>query len=57
MLLSEKIFEALSDGYDDEENRAETIETLQGEIDRLAKDSILLAAINSLCERITELEE
>lgn len=56
-MLSEKIFEALSDGYDDEESREETIEVLQGEIDRLAKDSILLVAINSLCERITELEE
>lgn len=54
-MLSEKIFDALSDGYDDEESREETIEALQKEIDMLPEDSFLLAAIRCLCERIDEL--
>jgi hypothetical protein len=54
--LSERIFNALSDGYDDEETREETITALYNELSQIDNDSCIKAAFIQLCERIEELE-
>ena len=55
--LTKRIFDCLSDGYDDEENREETEEQLCNELSNIGKDNILKIAIMQLCERIEELLE
>ena len=54
-LLSERIFDCLSDGYDDEEFREESINDLYNEISQLDGHSTLRAVLSALCDRIEEL--
>lgn len=54
--LSERIFNALSDRYDDEETREETITALYNELSQIDNNSHIKAAFIQLCERIEELE-
>lgn len=53
--LSERIFDCLSDGYDDGEYKEETINKLYDEISQLDGNSTLRAALNALCDRIEDL--
>lgn len=55
--LAQNIFDALSDGYDDEENREETEIALYNELSQLSGDSFIRVALQRLCERIEELED
>ena len=54
-LLSERIFDCLSDGYDDEEFREENINDLYNEISQLDGNSTLRAVLSALCDRVEEL--
>lgn len=54
--LSQKIFDALSDGYDDEEGREQAETDLYNELSQIDGNSVIRAAIYRLCERIEELE-
>lgn len=54
--LAKRIFDCISDGYDDEENREETEIELYNELSQIDSDSIIKNAFVSLCERIEELE-
>lgn len=53
--LANRIFDSLSDGYDDEEEREMTVSILCNELKNLSNDSFVKAALKSLCERIEEL--
>lgn len=55
--LAKRIFDCLSDGYDDEEYREETENALYNELSQISDDSFIKAAFMRLCERIEELEE
>lgn len=55
--LTNMILNALSDGYDDEENREETEVALYNELSQLSGDSFIRVALQRLCERIEDLEE
>lgn len=55
--LSQKVFDALSDGYDDEEGREQAETDLYNELSQLDGNSVIRAALYRLCERIEELEE
>lgn len=55
-MLSERIFDYLSDGYDDEEFREVEISKLYNEISQLDGNSTLRAVLSALCDRIEELE-
>lgn len=55
--LSRMVVDALSDGYDDEENREETEIALYNELAQLSGDSFIRVALQRLCERIEDLEE
>lgn len=55
--LSRMIFDALSDGYDDEENREETETALYNELSQLPGNSNIRITLQRLCERVEELEE
>ena len=55
-MLSERIFDYLSDGYDDEEFRELEISKLYNEISQLDGNSTLRAVLSALCDRIEELE-
>lgn len=55
--LARMIFDALSDGYDDEETREETEVALYNELSQLSGDSFIRVALQRLCERIEELED
>lgn len=55
--LARMIFDALSDGYDDEESREEAEITLYNELSQLPGDSFIRAALQKLCERVEDLEE
>lgn len=58
--LAELIFNTLSDGYDDEENKEEVVEALEKEMDSAAENSVSLLTVKSallnLCKRVEELE-
>lgn len=54
--LSKIVVDALSDGYDDEENREEEERSLYREISLLSGDSFIRAALERLCERVEDLE-
>lgn len=54
--LARKIFDCLSDGYDDEEFREETETALYNELSQISNDSFVKAALLRLCERVEELE-
>ena len=55
--LARMIFDALSDGYDDEEYREEAEKVLYNELSQLYGDSAIRIALQKLCERVEELEE
>ena len=55
-MLSERIFDCLSDGYDDEEFRKLEISKLYNEISQLDGNSTLRVVLSALCDRIEELE-
>ena len=55
--LAKRIFDCLSDGYDDEEYREETETALYNELSQISNDSFIKAALLRLCERVEELEE
>lgn len=55
--LSERIFDCLSDGYDDEEFREENINDLYNEISQLDGKSTLRTVLSALCDRIEEEED
>ena len=55
--LARMIFDALSDGYDDEEHREEAEKVLYNELSQLSGDSFIRTALQRLCERIEDLEE
>lgn len=55
--LAKRIFDCLSDGYDDEEFREETETVLYNELSQISNDSFIKAALLRLCERVEELEE
>lgn len=55
--LARMIFDALSDGYDDEENREEAETALYNELSQLYGDSAIRIALQRLCERVEDLEE
>lgn len=52
--LAKRIFDCLSDGYDDEEYREETEMELYNELSQVSDGSIKAAFVR-LCERIEEL--
>lgn len=55
--LARMIFDALSDGYDDEENGEEAETALYNELSQLPGNSVIRSALQKLCERVKELEE
>jgi len=55
--LARMIVDALSDGYDDEENREESETALYNELSQLSGNSNIRMALQRLCERVEELEE
>ena len=55
--LTKRIYDCLSDGYDDEEFREETETALYNELSQISNDSFIKAALLRLCERVEELEE
>lgn len=55
--LSQRIFDCVSDGYDDEEYREETESALYNELSQLSNDSYIKSAFLKLCERIEEMED
>lgn len=57
LTLANRIFNCLSDGYDDEEYKETTITSLYNELSQIPGESSIKAAFISLCERIEELEE
>ena len=54
--LAYRIFDCISDGYDDEEQKGDIVNRL---IDELSNDGneIIKASFVALCERIEELEQ
>lgn len=54
--LAKRIFDCLSDGYDNEEFREEAETALYNELSQIANDSFIKAAFLRLCERVEELE-
>lgn len=55
--LARMIVDALSDGYDDEENREEAETIPYNELSQLPGNSVIRIALHRLCERVEELEE
>lgn len=55
LTLTNRIFNCLSDGYDDEYNEI-TVTALYNELSQIPSDGSIKAAFISLCERIEELE-
>lgn len=56
LTLANRIFNCLSDGYDDEEYKETTVTALYNELSRIPGDSFVKAAFVRMCERIEELE-
>lgn len=54
--LANRIYDCLSDGYDDEEQREDTVNILEEELSQISDDSFIKASFLGLCERIEELE-
>lgn len=50
--LANKIFDSLSDGYDDEEEREMTVHVLYNELKDLREDSFIMTSLKALCERV-----
>lgn len=55
--LARMIIDALSDGYDDEENREEAETALYNELLQLSENNMIRIALQRLCERVEELED
>lgn len=55
--LAKWIFDCLSDGYDDEENREETEDFLYNSLSQLDKNNPIKVALVRLCETINEYQE
>nr|DAR20311.1 MAG TPA: hypothetical protein [Caudoviricetes sp.] len=53
--LAKRVFDCLSDGYDDEEYRELLEDKLYDELSEMQKDSVVKFAIIQLCEMIEEL--
>lgn len=53
--LAKRVFDCLSDGYDDEEYRELLEDKLYDELSEMEKDSVAKFAIIQLCEMIEEL--
>ena len=53
--LADRIIDVISDGYDDEENRDESVNKLRAELESLGDGSELKAALDELCNRLEEL--
>lgn len=53
--LADRIIDVISDGYDDEENRDESVSKLRAELESLGDGSELKAALDELCNRLEEL--
>lgn len=56
LTLANRIFNCLSDGYDDEEYKEITVTSLYNELSQIPSDSFVKAALVKMCERIEELE-
>lgn len=56
-LLASRIFDCISDGYDDEEYKETTVTALYNELSQIPGKSSIKAAFVRMCERIEELEE
>lgn len=56
LTLTNRIFNCLSDGYDDKEYNEITVTALYNELSQIPSDGSIKAAFISLCERIEELE-
>lgn len=54
--IAELIFDSLSDGYDNEEERQETEAEIAAELEQLEEVATLKAALIALCERVGELQ-
>lgn len=54
--LAKWIFDCLSDGYDDEENRDETENFLYDSLSQLDSNDPIKAVLARLCETIEELQ-
>lgn len=54
--LAKRIFDCVSDGYDDEEHREEAEIALYNELSQISNESDIKAALLRLCERVEELE-
>ena len=54
--IAELIFNSLSDGYDNEEERPETVAELAAELEQLKEGATLKDALIALCERVEELQ-
>lgn len=54
--LASRIFDCISDGYDDEEQREMIVNSLCDELSNLDNNSFIEASFEALCERIEELE-
>ena len=54
--IAEMIFTALSDGYDNEEERPDTVAELVAELGKLEEGATLKAAIIALCETVEDLQ-
>lgn len=54
--IAEMIFNTLIDGYDNEEERPETVAELAAELDKLEEGATLKAALIALCERVKDLQ-
>lgn len=54
LTLANRIFNCLSDGYDD--HMEETVKALYNELSQIPGDSFVKAAFVRMCEKIEELE-
>lgn len=54
--IAQLIFDTLSDGYDNEEERPETVAELAAELDKLEEGATLKAALIALCETVEDLQ-
>ena len=54
--LAKRIFDCLSDGYDDEENREEAENLLYDSLSQICNDDPIKIALVRLCETIEELQ-
>ena len=54
--LAVRIFDCVSDGYDDEEHRENVVTELYNELSQIDSDNVIKNVLVALCERIEELE-